>query len=380
MNEQNRPENASRRTFLSGSITAAVAAAAAGMMRPSLADAQSTSAPPKVDLSRGGKVQQITMVVKDAERVAKRFSDVFGPSWTFYEFRPKQIVLHDKDLGGADCVLKLAIGDCGGHSFKLVQPVSGQNSYAEFLQKQGEGFYAMGLGAFPNHDQMLAAFKNAGAGVEMQGDVGNGSKFTILETVEDLGLRVEFDSVPKQAVSANLRQTGSFTAKGPGIIDMNLPVISGGRRFVQLGIIVKDEKKSARRYEELLGIGGWQFQPIPTLEYTFNGKKIAEADLPSTTVGQGGAYLGDTQIELLAPVAQGPGGTHKAFLDKHGNGFQHLMISPAAGDHDAVVDALLKAGMKKEIEATIKLGNMIGHGDYIGMQEQVGGFVLEFNG
>lgn len=351
------------------------------MMRSGPACAQSTSVPPKVNLTAGGKVQQIAMVVKDAERVAKRFSDVFGSSWTFYEFRPKQLVLHDKDLGDADCVLKLAIGDCGGHSFKLVQPVSGQNSYAEFLQKQGEGFYGIGLGAFPNHDQMLMAFRDAGAGVEMQGDVGDGSKFTILETAEDLGLRVEFGSVPKQAAAANLRKTGRFTRTRPGMIDMNLPVISGGRRFVDLGIVVKDEKKSAQRYEELFGIGSWQFQHTSTpLEYTFNGKKIVEADLPSTTLNRGVAYLGDTQIELLAPMPQGPGGPHKAFLDKHGNGFELLALSPAAGDHDAVVDALVKAGLRKELEATTRHGNTTGHATYIGMQEQVGGFVLEFNG
>jgi len=377
MRKRNRPESGSRRAFLGGSMAAVGAAAAAGMMRSMPTCAQSTSTPPKVNLTAGGKVQQITMVVKDAERVAKRFSDVFGPSWTFYEFRPTQLVLHDKELGGAECVLKLAVGECGGHSFKLMQPVSGHSSYAEFLEKHGEGFYGMGLGAFPNHDQMLMAFKNAGAGVEMQGEVGDGSKFTILETAEDLGLRVEFGGLPKQAAAANLRKTGSFTPKRPGLIDMNLPVISGGRRFVDLGMVVRDEKKSAQRYEELFGISGWQFQHTSTpVEYIFNGKKLAEADLPSTTLNRGVAYLGDTQIELLAPMPQGPGGPHKAFLDKHGNGFEILMLSPAAGDQEAVVDALIKVGMRKELEATTRHGNTTGHATYVGMQD-VGGFVLE---
>ena len=146
----------SRRTFLNQSALTAAGAISALSTRTALA--QASAAQPVVNLS-GEKVFQISMVVRDAQKVAGRFSDVFGPSWKFYDLRPKQIVLHDKALGDVDCYLRLAVGSFGGRSFKLVQPVSGQSSYAEFLQKHGEGLYSFSLGTLANHDQALDALK-----------------------------------------------------------------------------------------------------------------------------------------------------------------------------------------------------------------------------
>jgi len=49
------------------------------------------------------KIVQFGLVVKDVNKVARRFSEVFGTSWRFYDLRPKGIILHGKDLGDAGC-------------------------------------------------------------------------------------------------------------------------------------------------------------------------------------------------------------------------------------------------------------------------------------
>jgi hypothetical protein len=91
------------------------------------------------------------------------------------------------------------------------------------------------------------------------------------------------------------------------------------------------------------------------------------------------AYLGDTQIELLVPVPEGPGGIHRRFFDRHGSGFQHLMLTPRTpSDHDATLAALWRAGMTKEIEYHLSTNPSAALGHYTGMEEQVGGFVLEY--
>lgn len=385
--DADKQKTTTRRDFLAASATAAGigAALAAG---PALAQAPGSAAPGAAAAAEsvvkfiGPKVTQITMVVKDAEKVARHFTEVFGPSWKFYDFRPTQIVLNDKPLPDAKCVLKLAVGSCGGHTFKLVQPVSGPSSYAEFLAKEGEGYYSIGLGVQPGHDQMVEALKAAGVGIEMQGEPGDGSKFTVLQTAADLGLRLELDSPTTKPSADNLRQTGAHLATKPGIIDMDLPVVSSGRRFTQIGIVVKDDKAVARRYEQLLGVTGWRFIPIPVSAAAYRGQPLTEAELPSATVDQAVAYIGDTQIELLCPNDQSPGGVHRHFLDKHGsgNGFQHLMISPSAGNRVEALAAMAKAGFKPEWTATVHIGKMTGNGDYIGMEDQLGGFLLEFNG
>jgi methylmalonyl-CoA/ethylmalonyl-CoA epimerase len=367
----------SRRKFLS--LSAGIAAGAASAVRTRTAFAQAPSVQPVVNLS-GEKVFQISMVVRDVQKVARRFSDIFGPSWKFYDLRPKQIVLHNKELGDADCYLKLAIGNIGGRCFKLVQPVSGQSSYSEFLQKQGEGLYSFGIGTLANHDGAVAALKKSGVGIEMQGDLGNNSKFTILETVEDLGCRVEFASPPpNDASETNLKQTGAFVPAKPSVIDMERPIISGGKRFNQIGIVLKDEKKAAQRYEELFGLRGWRFYPIADqIVAWLNEKPVPKADLKSLANDCAMATWGDMGIELLRPRGPSPGGCHQQFLDKHGNGFQHMNMGPRAGDYRAIIDGLKKAGITREFSD--RRGDGTSEVSYVAMEDQLGGFVLEISG
>jgi len=374
----------SRRAFLA----AAAAGAAAGAIAP-LAQAQAApgaAGPAPARASAGDftneQIVEITMVVRDALRVARNFSRVFGPSWRFYEFRPSNVVVRDQPVS-EPIVLKLAVGRCGGHTFKLVQPVSGPSAYAEFLERNGgEGFYTIGVGVLRNYEQTVAALHQAGLGIEMQGDAGDGSQFTVFDTAADLGPRIELARAPKQAHAPGLKEIGRYVPTGSSIIDMELPVLAGGRRFTQIGLVVKDAHHSAARYEELLGIRGWRFMPIPVSAASLHGRVYTAAELPSATVLQGVAYIGGTQIELLEPVRQDPGGIHRKFLDRHSgyNGFQHLMISPSAGDHDEVLARFAKAGIQREWTATVHLGKIVGSGDYIDLEHLLGGFVLEFNG
>ena len=251
-----RTEKTSRRTFLNRSIATAAAVGAAGALGSRNAFAQAPAAPtsgpqPVVNLA-GEKVVQVSMVVKDVQKVAKRFSEVWGASWKLYDLKPTGVILHDKELPDGSCSLKLAIGDLGGRSFKLVQPVSGQSSYREFLEKQGEGFYSFSVGTLLNHDKAVADLQKAGVVIEMQGGLGNTAKFTVLETVDDLGVRVELASASMKAGETNLKPAGSIVGAEHSVIDMERPINSGGKRFIQLGIIVKDDKRAAHASRNFL--------------------------------------------------------------------------------------------------------------------------------
>lgn len=92
---------------------------------------------PVVNITEGGKIAQFGIVVRDVDKTARRFSEVFGASWRFYDFKPKGVILHGKELGDVEPLLKVAIGDIGGRSFKLIQPVSVASTYMEFLERHG---------------------------------------------------------------------------------------------------------------------------------------------------------------------------------------------------------------------------------------------------
>jgi catechol 2,3-dioxygenase-like lactoylglutathione lyase family enzyme len=212
----------------------------------------------------------------------------------------------------------------------------------------------------------------------MQGNAG-GATFSIMDTVDDLGCRIEFSGPASGAGGANLRQTGTLLPDSPGIVDLEIPIFSGGKRINQVGLVVQDEKKAARRFEELLGIKGWNYAygPPNLFNASLNGKPAPESAMESLDVAFAMGWMGDIQIEIIRPIGIRPGGCHQVFLDKHGNGIQHVSfgIQP---DYREFIDGMKKAGIGVEFSASIK-----DHGvsaAYFASQDQLGGFQLEIVG
>lgn len=326
---------------------------------------------PVVDVT-AEKIVQFGLVARDVDKVARRFSEVFGTSWKFYDFRPTGIILHGKRLRDVECLLKVAIGDMAGRSFKLIQPISGPSTYREFMEKYGEGFLYFSLGTVLDHDKFVASLRKAGVGIEMQGRLGRKATFTILDTLEDLGCYVEMVSPAWDDIESNMHLTGLYEHRAPSVIDMATPFFSGGKRINQVGIVLKDEKKAAQRYEELLGIGPWRVVPIAKKTDAFlDEKPVPEAEMPGLHNDAAFAYLGDIQLELLRPTG-GPS-CHRKFLDRRGNGIQHVSFGRQA-DYDRVIAALKQAGIHSEYSATLGATAVV---NYLAMQEELGGFQLE---
>jgi hypothetical protein len=317
----------------------------------------------------GEKIAQFGVVVKDVDKVAKRFSEVFGTSWRFYDFKPRGVILHGKELGDAESLMKVAIGDMGGRSFKLIQPVAGPSTHMDFLQKHGEGLLYFSLGTVVVHNRIVESLKKAGVGIEMQGRLGEKATFTILDTLEDLGCYIELISPAWKDTESTMQLTGVYEPKAPSIINMATPLFSGGKRINQVGIILKDEKKAAKRYQELLGIGPWMFATPERTDVLFNEKPV-EAGNPGARIDVAMAYLGDIQLELVK-TAEGPNPQNK-FLERRGNGIHHLSVGWQA-DYDQVVAASKKAGINTEFSGSQPLFAV----SHLGMQEQLGGLVLE---
>ncbi len=73
------------------------------------ADAQEAAKPVVNIKATGEKIAQFGVVIKDVEKTARRFSQVFGTSWRFYDLKTKGIVLHDQELGDAEPLMKVAM-------------------------------------------------------------------------------------------------------------------------------------------------------------------------------------------------------------------------------------------------------------------------------
>jgi hypothetical protein len=374
----------SRRDLLRDSLVATAGVLAVGNSIPAIAE-EANSPDPIMDLNPtklggGERIVQITVVVKDAQQAAERLSRVFGASWKFYEFTPQNLRFHGRTQG-APCVLKVAIGYFAGYSFKLIQPISGRSPYGEFLETHGSGYYSLGLGNMQIDGAVVDRFAKAGVGTELEGDIGNGARFAVLDTVNLLGCRFEFATWPQSTGHGYFRQTGAFVPSRRPILDMDNPAVIGGRRFDEIGIIVKDPKQTARNYQALFGIDEWGYSEggfHPSTELLF-GKSVPPGDLAAADLSGAYTYTGGAMLELLSPKMWK--GTHGLFLQRHGQGIQMLRMN-SGGDFDSEIAALTRAGLTVERDARFDISKDTSgpylRGIFLNMGEDMSGFVFEF--
>jgi methylmalonyl-CoA/ethylmalonyl-CoA epimerase len=133
-------------------------------------------------------------------------------------------------------------------------------------------------------------------------------------------------------------------------------------KITQVGVVVKDVKKVAKRLE-FLGIGPFQEMKLPTdRKELFRGKPaLADANIVV-------AALGEIQLELVEPLAvESP---HREFLETKGEGIQHFMV--AVDDIEREIKRLTDKGCTVLLDIRMPGGI---HGAYIDLH--AGGIIVE---
>ena len=119
---------------------------------------------------KGKKIVKLGIVVRNVEKSAKKYWQVFGLGpWTLANMQAPGIVLHDCILDHTPFSVRSGIANIGDLQIELLQPLSGQSSYAEFLGKYGNGIHHLSFGCVEDADEMVATLQKRGYGVEMQG-------------------------------------------------------------------------------------------------------------------------------------------------------------------------------------------------------------------
>ncbi len=143
----------------------------------------------------------------------------------------------------------------------------------------------------------------------------------------------------------------------------------GLSKIRQVGIVVKDLKEAMRRYHSLLGVGPFKGYVVDSDELpgiTYRGKP---ADY---RIQVAMAQLGDFQLELVENIRGD--NVYKQFLEKHGEGVQHLGLLPT--DYDAAFAKMVKRGYKHIQGGPIAGKNRNGRFDYFETEHDFG-LVLE---
>jgi hypothetical protein len=311
---------------------------------------------------RGKPIIQIGFVVRDAVRMAKRYSEILGLGpWNFIEGKVRDCILHGETLRNSDCGLRIALANPGKLQIELIQPLYGPSTHMSFLNEKGEGIHHVSFGAIEDHDQIVSNLTAKGIGIEMQGLVGDVPTFTYLATQKTLGTIFEFVNPVTSRPSGALRPWGTYNNPDGGAINIK------GKEIKQLGIVVQNAEETAKNYWEMLGVGPWiliDFKPPQLTDVTLHGISIHnEVNLH---IKAAIAQLGDLQIELLQPV-KGPS-TYMEFLKTRGQGIHHLSFAQIE-DHDAMVSGFHKMGI--ETESSGLLGGAITF-TYLASQKDLG--------
>ncbi len=132
----------------------------------------------------------------------------------------------------------------------------------------------------------------------------------------------------------------------------------------QVGFVVRDLQKTIKNYEEGFGIG-----PFVTIEFKPEKSYIKDRK-PNINLKIGIAQLTpELSLELIEVVSGEP--YHKDFLEKHGEGVQHLGFF--TDDYDGVLKRAEKIGVPVLMSAETDVPGM-GHvrGAYLDTLEKTG--------
>lgn len=154
----------------------------------------STLAPQQIPLSNSF-MQQLGIVVKDAEATAKQWQKIMGlKPWVFVDFKPPMTsngqYLGAKGSGYSH--VHVAYGQLQDLQIELLQPVAGPTPHRDYLRASGQGAHHISLGRVKSHDQLSQHYQQLGMAVQMQSDNGGeGRTATYMATEKELAWVLE---------------------------------------------------------------------------------------------------------------------------------------------------------------------------------------------
>jgi methylmalonyl-CoA/ethylmalonyl-CoA epimerase len=141
----------------------------------------------------GRSLEQVAFVVRDLDAAQKFFSQSMGIQ-RFYVIGHFGNRATDKTFRGrpAEHDFTIAIAYSADTQIELIQHLSGDTCYKEFLDRRGEGMQHLGffLSDRDQHDRVLTEFRNNGYPVLQSGRFGEAS-YTYFDTESAIGAVIE---------------------------------------------------------------------------------------------------------------------------------------------------------------------------------------------
>ncbi|NQT54116.1 VOC family protein [bacterium] len=141
---------------------------------------------------------QIAVVVRDIEKTAAAYADLFGLPVPTARLTDTADKTHARYRGHpTDARAKLAFFHFGPLSLELIEPVGGPSTWAEHLEAHGEGVHHIAF-RVEGMDDVVAGLEAKGLTTVQRGDF-TGGRYAYIDALEPLKVMLELlESVPVQ--------------------------------------------------------------------------------------------------------------------------------------------------------------------------------------
>lgn len=276
-------------------------------------------------------LNQVALMVNDVQKVAENYWKLLGIGpWDIFTL-VAPTVFDESYLGKpADYGYNVGLCRSGPCQLELIQPLTGESMYKDFIAKHGEGlqhvqYLANTIDEAKKHVQLFA---NMGPPLLMDGYFGDGY-WAYIDTVSALKCVWEVVKMPSSISAPHIRVPADPSQKTPAKVKV--------KAITQVSLVVKDIQDTMTNYWNILGIGPWNIWEVaPPFAHDF----MYKSKPANVTAKVGYAMAGEIQIELIEPVSGKS--LYNDFIAKHGEGLHHLRF--LVDDIDKTTEIMNKEG------------------------------------
>ena len=133
---------------------------------------------------------QIGIVVRDIERTAKIYADLFGMDMPNIITTDPEEIAHTRFRGApTQARARLAFLKMGDISLELIEPVGGPSTWKEFLDEHGEGVHHIAF-RIKGMERVLTFLEGKGISAIQRGDY-TGGRYAYVDSAPSLAVIIE---------------------------------------------------------------------------------------------------------------------------------------------------------------------------------------------
>lgn len=292
-------------------------------------------------------VNRVGITAVNAEAVLEAYSRYFGVKrWEI------------REISGAGYRYRVAAGSAGSVELEVVEPISGESFYSDFLASHGEGLSHIVATAEQPVADLLPGLKGVQIGV-LQTDAADQGDRTVLDSREVLG-----------GLSIVLVEGHGDGSQSVKVVEYAHDAVLPVQQLYQVSVMVNDLEAAQQQYEKILGISAWVPIGIDTSAGVEGATYYGEPVEHTATLAIG--RRGQVCMELVQPL-EGPT-VYRDAIARYGETMHHIMVTICSPEeHQQAIDTLAAEGVVVSQSAAIP--PLMGFGYFDGGQQMPGMFI-----